>query len=81
MRKEVGYFGYVVTCDGAKPNPDQNLKYADFTKPFNLTNDASKFALGIVLSQGPIGKDFFIAYVARTINDSEQSYSIIEKEL
>ena len=33
------------------------LQYPDFSKPFNLTCDASNEALGVVLSQGEIGRD------------------------
>ena len=56
------------------------LQYPDFSKPFNLTCDASNIALGAVLSQGPIGQDLPVAYASRTLNDSEQKYSTIEKE-
>lgn len=56
------------------------LQYPDFSKTFNLTCDASNIALGAVLSQGPIGQDLPIAYASRTLNDSEQNYSTIEKE-
>ncbi|XP_033363072.1 uncharacterized protein LOC117241209 [Bombus vosnesenskii] len=37
------------------------LQYPDFSKPFNLTTDASGYAISGVLSQGPIGKDLPIA--------------------
>lgn len=57
------------------------LQYPDFSKSFNLTCDASNVALGAVLSQGPIGSDLPVAYASRTLNDSEQNYSTIEKEL
>lgn len=57
------------------------LQYPDFSKPFNLTTDASNIALGAVLSQGPIGNDKPIAYASRTLNTHEQNYSTIEKEL
>lgn len=60
---------------------DPILQYPDFTKDFNLTTDASNFALGAVLSQGPIGSDRPVAYASRTLNDSELNYSTIEKEL
>ena len=57
------------------------LQYPNFSKPFNLTTDASNYALGAILSQGPIGKDLPIAYASRTLNDTELNYSVIEKEL
>lgn len=57
------------------------LQYPDYSKPFNLTTDASNVAIGAVLSQGPIGQDLPIAYASRTLNESEQNYSTIEKEL
>lgn len=60
---------------------DPILQYPDFQKTFNLTTDASNVAIGAVLSQGPIGKDLPIAYYSRTLSDSEQNYSTIEKEL
>lgn len=60
---------------------DPILQYPDFTKDFILTTDASNFALGAILSQGPVGSDKPIAYASRTLNDSEINYSTIEKEL
>ncbi|XP_033362977.1 uncharacterized protein LOC117241106 [Bombus vosnesenskii] len=56
------------------------LQYPDFSKPFNLTTDASGYAISDVLSQGPIGKDLPIAYASRLLNSAEQNYSTIEKE-
>ncbi|XP_063891879.1 retrovirus-related Pol polyprotein from transposon 297 [Helicoverpa armigera] len=60
---------------------DPILQYPDFTKEFILTTDASKYALGAVLSQGTIGSDRPISYASRTLNSSEINYSTIEKEL
>ena len=57
------------------------LQYPDFEKPFNLTTDASNYAIGAVLSQGPIGSDLPVAYASQTLNAHEQNYSTIEKEL
>lgn len=57
------------------------LQYPDFSKPFILTTDASKFALGAVLSQGPVGQDRPVAFASRTLTKTEESYSVIEKEL
>ncbi|KAF2897929.1 hypothetical protein ILUMI_08244 [Ignelater luminosus] len=42
--------------------------------------DASKYALGAVLSQGTIGQDKPIEFASRTLNNSELNYSTIEKE-
>lgn len=47
------------------------LQYPNFSQPFILTTDASKFAVGGVLSQGPIGKDLPIAYASRVLNPAE----------
>lgn len=68
------------TCKDLLTN-DPILAYPDFNKEFILTTDASNVALGAVLSQGPIGKDHPICYASRTLTDSEQNYSTIEKEL
>lgn len=46
-----------------------------------LTTDASKYAIGGVLSQGPIGQNLPIAYASRTLNSAEGNYATIEKEL
>jgi len=57
------------------------LQYTDFTKPFVLTTDASGFAVGAILCQGTISQDKPIAFSSRTLNQAEQNYSTIEKEL
>ena len=57
------------------------LQYPDFDKTFILTTDASNHAIGAVLSQGPVGKDKPIAYASRTLSQTEEKYSTIEKEL
>ncbi|CAB0043095.1 unnamed protein product [Trichogramma brassicae] len=41
------------------------LQYPDFNRPFFVTTDASDFAIGGILSQGKIGNDLPIAYVAK----------------
>lgn len=57
------------------------LQYPNFEEPFVLTCDASQYAVGSVLSQGPIGSDLPICYASRTLNEHEINYSTIEKEL
>jgi len=57
------------------------LQYPDFTKPFVITIDASGYAIGGILSQGPVGKDLPILYTFRLLNQAERNYSTIEKEL
>ena len=57
------------------------LQYPDYSKKFNITTDASDYAIGAVLSQGPMGQDKPIAYASRTLNPAEINYSTIEKEL
>lgn len=56
---------------------DPILKYPDFNEPFELTTDASNYALGAVLSQN----GHAIAYASRTLNDAETRYATIEKEM
>ena len=57
------------------------LIYPNFEEPFVLTTDASLYAVGAVLSQGPIGKDLPIAFASRTLCPAETKYSVIEREL
>ena len=57
------------------------LQFPDFERPFNVTTDASNFAIGAVLSQGDFPKDLPIAYASRCLNSAECNYSVIEKEL
>jgi hypothetical protein len=53
-----------------------NINYYDVSKPVTLTCDASKFGLGCACLQenGPV------AYASRTMTETEQRYSQIEKE-
>lgn len=57
------------------------LQYPDFEKPFILTTDASNYAIGAVLSQGPVGSDKPVAFASRTLQKAEENLSTIEKEL
>lgn len=53
------------------------LTYPDFNKEFELTTDASNYAIGAILSQN----NHPICYASRTLNAPEINYSTIEKEL
>ena len=57
------------------------LQYLNFNEPFIETVDASDYALGGVLSHGPIGKDLSIAYTSRALISVELRSTVIEKEL
>ena len=57
------------------------LQYPDFSKPFVVTTDASNFALGAILSQGPVGKDLPVAYASTSLQSAALNYSTTEKEL
>lgn len=49
----------------------------DFNEPFDLTTDASNFAIGAVLSQSKRP----IVFISRTLNQTEQNYATNEKEI
>ncbi|KAL7289391.1 hypothetical protein TKK_0016591 [Trichogramma kaykai] len=55
------------------------LIYPDF-KPFIITTDASGYAIGGILSQGPPGKEQPIAYTSRVLRGPELNYDTYEKE-
>lgn len=57
------------------------LQFPNWELPFVLTTDASSVALGAVLSQISEGRDHPIAFASRTLSQTEQKYSTIEKEL
>lgn len=52
------------------------LYQPNFDKPFELTTDASNFAIGAVLSQGKQP----ITFISRTLSQTEQNYVTNEKE-
>jgi len=58
-----------------------DINYADFQREFLVTTDASDYATGAVLSQGPIGQDRPIAYASRILRKAEENYNTTEKEL
>lgn len=53
------------------------LYQPDFNKPFELTTDASNFAIGAVLSQNRHP----ITFISRTLTKTEQNYATNEKEI
>jgi transposase InsO family protein len=57
------------------------LAFPDFSLPFILTTDASKLALGAILSQVQNGEERPIAYASRQTNKAEQSYAATEAEM
>ena len=57
------------------------LSYPDFIREFMVTTDALDLAIGIVLSQGPVGQDRPIAYASRILNKADRNYNTTEKEL
>ncbi|CAB0009988.1 unnamed protein product, partial [Nesidiocoris tenuis] len=56
------------------------LKYPDFSQDFNLATDASAYAVGAILSQGPIGQDLPIAFASKTLSSAQSRWSVIERE-
>jgi transposase InsO family protein len=57
------------------------LAYPDFSKPFLIQSDASKFAIGAVLSQIIEGEEHPNAYASRHLTKCERNYTTSEKEL
>lgn len=53
------------------------LYQPNFSKPFELTTDASNFGIVAVLSQGRHP----ITFISRTLSQTEQNYATNEKEL
>lgn len=56
------------------------LRFPDFSRPFTLATDASKFAVGAVLSQEFDGQEHPVAYASRQLNGAEQAYGATEQE-
>ncbi|HEY0222584.1 MAG TPA: RNase H-like domain-containing protein [Lactovum miscens] len=57
------------------------LQYPDFSKPFQITTDASKVAVSAILSQGQPPNDLPIAYASRKLLDAETRYGTSELEI
>jgi len=56
---------------------DVILQYPNFNEEFVLTTDASDHAIGAVLSQ----KDRPIAFISRTLSQTEENYETAKKEM
>ncbi|GBM92402.1 Retrovirus-related Pol polyprotein from transposon 17.6 [Araneus ventricosus] len=56
------------------------LSQADFSKPFVLRMDASNYALGAVVLQGPAMEEHPIEYASRLLNAAESNYSTTGRE-
>ena len=58
-----------------------SLIYPDFTKPFVLTTDASKKAVGFVLSQENAGTMRPVLFGGRSLSETESRYATTDLEL
>lgn len=56
------------------------LRFPDFSRPFTLATDNSKFAVKAVLSQEFGGQEHPVAYASRQLNGAEQAYGATEQE-
>lgn len=56
---------------------DVILTYPDFSKSFELTTDASNYAIGAVLSQ----ENRPITFISRSLSKTEESYAANEREM
>ena len=56
------------------------LTRPDFTKPFSIQCDASRYALGAVLTQLHDDGEHPIVYTSRVLNSAERNYTTTEKE-
>ena len=57
------------------------LAFPDFKLPFILTTDASKVAVGVILSQVQNGIERPIVYASRQLNNAERAYTVSEEEM
>jgi len=57
------------------------LAFPDFKLPFILTTDASKVAVGAILSQVQNGIERPISYASRHLNNAERAYTVSEQEM
>lgn len=57
------------------------LAFADFTKKFYISVDASFYAVGAYISNEPPPNDKPIEYFSKSLNDAQKNYSTTHKEL
>jgi len=57
------------------------MAYPNFELSFILTTDASKVAIGAILSQVQDGKERSISYASRQFNTAEQNCTVSEQEM
>lgn len=87
LKKECTTFNWTSQCDESFKRLKKALmtkpllRYPDYSRTFVLTTDASRDAIGGVLSQDYDGHDLPICYYSRTLNKAEVNYSVIEREL
>lgn len=69
---------YITAFENLKKNIINHpiLKFPNFAKPFELTTDASNYAIGAVLTQDKQP----VCYASRTLNEHERNYSTTDKE-
>ena len=53
----------------------------DWTMPFEITSDASNFAVGGVLGQTKDKKHYAISYASKTLSGPQLNYATTEKEM
>lgn len=69
---------YITAFENLKRNITNHpiLKFPNFEKSFELTTDASNYAIGAVLTQDKQP----VCYASRTLNEHERNYSTTDKE-
>jgi len=57
------------------------LMYPDFSLPFDIYTDASKYQIGSIIGQKRNGIFHSVAYFSKKMNSAQQNYTVGEKEL